>query len=241
MISIVTAYHNRKDLFINTLESLRKSEIKDYEVIAVDDTSSPEHRLEDLIENYTELKVIRIEKEEKWWVNPCINFNIGFKQVSGDIIIIQNPECKHNGDVLKKSSEIKEGQYFSFACYSIDKETTYSQKEFKILNKSASRDGELSWYNHSLYRPKAYHFCSVITKKDLEILGGFDERYAHGIAYDDDEFLYRVVKSGLQVSIIDYPFVVHQWHQSINYSHLDANNLISKNRNLYHNFTSQNR
>ncbi len=73
------------------------------------------------------------------------------------------------------------------------------------------------------------------------ILEGFDERYAHGIAYDDDEFLHRVVKSGLDVSIIDEPFVIHQWHESVNYNHLDANNLISKNLNLYNNFTLQNR
>lgn len=240
MISIVTAYHNRKDLLINTLESFKLSEIKDYEVIVVDDTSEPEHRLEDLLDKYPELNLIRIEKEDKWWVNPCVNFNIGFKKASGDIIIIQNPECKHSGDVLKKSLEIKDGQYFSFACYSIDKETTYNEKDLVIVDRAASRDGDLSWYNHSIYRPKGYHFCSVITKKDLENLGGFDERYAHGIAYDDDEFLHRVKKTGLQVSIVDYPFVIHQWHQSVNYSHLDASGLIQKNRNLFYNITLKN-
>lgn len=240
MISIVTAYHNRKDLFINTLESISKSEISDYEIIAVDDTSSDEHRLEDLIPKYPKLKVIRIDEKDKWWINPCVNFNIGFKAAIGDIIILQNPECKHNGDILKKASEIKNGQYYSFACYSLDKDSTYSSAEPQILNRPASMDGQLSWYNHSIYRPKGYHFCSAITKEDLTRLGGFDEKYATGIAYDDDEFLYRVAKMGLQISIIDYPYVMHQWHQSINYSHLDAAKLVQKNRDLFINYTQRN-
>lgn len=239
MISIVTAYHNRKDLFINTLESLNNSEISDYEVIAVDDSSSYEHRLEDLIEKYPKLKIIRINLEDKWWINPCVTFNIGFKAAIGDIIVLQNPECKHIGDVLKKSSTIKDGQYYSFACYSLNKESTYSNNFPIINNRAASMDGELSWYNHSLYRPKGYHFCAAITKNDLTKLGGFDEQYAMGIAYDDDEFLYRVGKLGLQLSIIDYPYVMHQWHQSVNYSHLDANKLIEKNKRLFINYTQK--
>ena len=106
MISIVSAYYNRKDLLINTLESLKNSEVKDYEYIVVDDVSSDEHRIEDLQELYPNLKVIRINKEDKWWVNPCIPYNIGFKQIKGDIVIIQNPECKHMGDIMKEALKI---------------------------------------------------------------------------------------------------------------------------------------
>lgn len=241
MISIVTTYHNRKNLFINTLESLNQSEIQDYEIIAVDDTSSPEHRIEDLTDIYPKLRVIRVEKEEKWWVNPCINFNKGFKEAKGEIIVMQNPECKHMGDVLKVASQIEKNEYYSFACYSIDEETTNNKKELIINNRAPRRDGELAWYNHSVYRPKGYHFCSVINKENLDKLKGFDERYAEGIAYDDDEFIHRVRVLGLQIKIIDYPFVIHQWHQSVNYSHLDAENLIKRNRDLFHNFTLKNR
>jgi glycosyltransferase involved in cell wall biosynthesis len=241
MISIVSAYVNRKDLLIKTLDSLQNSEIKDYEFIVVDDVSVDEHRIEDLCEIYPNLKVIRIEPEDKWWVNPCIPFNIGFKECKGDVVIIQNPECKHIGDVMKKASEVTDNEYFSFACYSLDKENTYDKEEFQLLNVGASMDGQLSWYNHSIYRPKGYHFCSAITKKNLDELGGFDSRYAEGIAYDDDELLHRIIKKDIQVKIIDYPFVAHQWHQSINYSHLDAKSLIQKNRNLYINNTLKNK
>lgn len=239
MISIVSAYFNRRDLLIKTLNSLQNSQIKNFEYIVVDDASNDEHKIDDLSDIYSFLKVIRIEPSDKWWVNPCVPFNMGFKECKGDIVILQNPECKHIGDVLKKASEITDNEYYSFACYSLDEKNTYDKEDFEILNVGASRDGQLSWYNHSIFRPKGYHFCSVITKKNLDELGGFDMDYADGIAYDDDEFLFRIRKKGIQVKIIDYPFVAHQWHQSVNYSHLDAKGLIERNKNLFFNKTTK--
>lgn len=47
-ISVVAAYVNRKNLFYQTLKSITKTKHDDFEVIAVDDGSSPEHRIEDL-------------------------------------------------------------------------------------------------------------------------------------------------------------------------------------------------
>ena len=100
MISIVTAYFNRKKLFTKTLESFEKSNCKNFEVIAVDDGSHEEERLEDLMVKFPFLKVIRLEKKDRWYVNPCIPFNIGFKNAIGDKIIIQNPECFHSDDII---------------------------------------------------------------------------------------------------------------------------------------------
>ena len=57
MISIVTAYYNRKQLFINTLKSI-KAQNSTYllEVIAVDDGSEETERLEDLVSEFPFLK-----------------------------------------------------------------------------------------------------------------------------------------------------------------------------------------
>ncbi len=72
-------------------------------------------------------------------------------------------------------------------------------------------DGEAGWYNHSKYRPNAYHFCTAITKKNMNKLGGFDERFALGIAYDDDELIERV-KSIVEIKFVDDTIVLHQNH-----------------------------
>jgi GT2 family glycosyltransferase len=248
MISIVTAYHNRKDLFLNTLKTIDKFKgNNEIEVIAVDDCSSEEHRIEDLVDIFPFLKVIRIEKENKWYINPCVVFNIGFKEVKGDVIIIQNPECLHVGDVISEASKINENEYLSFGCYSMDRNKTeviknYLMGDFELdllLNniepnhRPVTSDGENGWYNHSMLRPVGYHFCSAISKKNLHDLGGFDERFANGIAYDDNEILIRIQKKGLNIKIVNQPFVAHQWHYSShNYQHLNVNELINKNRGL---------
>ena len=43
-------------------------------------------------------------------------------------------------------------------------------------------------------------------------MGGFDERYAHGIGYDDNELLVRVLRKGLQLLYAYYPLALHQNH-----------------------------
>ncbi len=250
MISIVTAYHNRKDLLITTLKTIKNSSVSDVEFILVDDCSSENHRVEDLVDDFPFLKVIRLEKEDKWYVNPCVVFNKGFKETKGDIIILQNPECLHVGDVLERASQIKQGEYISFGCYSIDKHKTFEINNLphptrgdllSIIEpnpRSVGGDGDNGWYNHSKYRPMGYHFCSAIHKKDLDELGGFDERYADGIAYDDNEILIRISRMGLKINIVNQPFVVHQWHYSSNnYQHLDTTRLVHKNRDLLNNVT----
>jgi len=250
MISIVTAYHNRKDLLITTLKTISNSIIKDVEFILVDDCSSDEHRVEDLIYEFPFLRVIRVEQKDKWYINPCVVFNKGFREAKGDIVILQNPECLHVGDILERASQIGVSEYLSFGCYSIDKYKTEQinllsdLSKINLLNiiepnpRPVGSDGDNGWYNHSIYRPMGYHFCSVIHKSNLDDLGGFDERYADGIAYDDNEIMVRIKRMGLKINIVNNPFVVHQWHYSSNnYQHLDASKLIQKNRDLLHNVT----
>jgi GT2 family glycosyltransferase len=228
MISIVTAYYNRKQLFINTLRSIKQQNCKDLlEVIAVDDGSEEKERLEDLRREFPFLKVIRLEKENKWYHNSCIPFNIGFEAAKGDKIIIQNPECFHYGNILNFTEEnLKPNSYLSFGCFSLDKTSTdtiteiFAKKNIEdVIAKNdhvAKNEGDAGWYNHSFHRPKAYHFCTAITRKDLQSLGGFDELYALGIAYDDDEFLSRITKKKLDIRFIDEELVLHQNHYSPN-------------------------
>ena len=244
MISIVTAYINRKQLLINTLQSLNKSEIKDFEFIVVDDCSSDEHKIDDLCGEYPFLRVIRVESSQKWYVNPCIPFNIGFKEAKGNIVIIQNPECYHYDDILSYVyKNLKEDDYFSFGCYSLSKESTENLNQVLntdfIIDRPVSEDivGDEGWYNHSFYRPVGYHFCSAIYKSQLDNLGGFDERYAYGISWDDNEILERIKRKGLNINIVDDKKVLHQWHGSVNYNLTNHIELGKINRELFHSIT----
>lgn len=247
-ISIVTGYYNRKDLFYETLLSITRSKYKDFEFIVVDDGSSPEHRLEDLTEEFPFLKIIRLEKEDKWYVNSCMPLNIGMSESKGNIIVLQNPECLHVHDVLTYINEnVNDSNYIAISAYGLDPETTkmisqYRNERMDELLKSLPQrpytgGSAPGWYNHSTYRRVYYHFCSAMTRSNMKKLNGFDERYAPGIGYDDDELIVRISRLGLKLMIEDKISVIHQYHDTVFWNRPDSEVLTEKNRSLLHNVT----
>jgi len=226
MISIVTTYYNRKRLFEETLRSITKSVIKDFELIVVDDGSDEQERLEDLKSEFPFLKIVRLEKENKWYVNPCVPFNIGIREATGDKIILQNPECLHVHDILKYvDEELDDSKYVSFACYGVaenqneevarrSKNGTLEEFVNGLPQQTYRGTNTIGWYNHSKYRPMHYHFCAAITRNNMTKLNGFNERLANGIGFDDDELVVRIKMLRLNLVINDNIQVVHQFHPS---------------------------
>ena len=242
-LSIVTAYYNRKELFLKTLDSIQASEkVDDIELIVVDDASKDSERLEDIQDNYKfPIHIIRQEPEDKTYINPCVPYNLGFAKAQGDRVLIQNPECYHVGDLISVALEsTTDDNYIAFAAYALSKQDTENLgkkgTEVNLLNKVSNGGQDDGWYNHSTINPRPLHFASCITKKNLEELGGFDEAYAQGIGYDDDEFLMRIQRKGLKVQISDNPFVLHQNHydhDAFESKHRNNPELFQRNRQLY--------
>jgi len=232
-ISIVMAYYNRLEDLKVTLRTILETKYDNVEVIIVDDGSDESQRCERLIE-YPGLtiKILRIDKKEKTWTNSCIPFNKGFKHATGDVVIIQNPECLHIGDIISYAADnIDNKHYLTFSCYSVNSsitnyihnigntDDTYVNEVRSLvvpyMTKNVAISNFLGWYNHPTVRPCAYHFCSAITKKNLNELGGFDERYGAGYGFDDNELIVRIKRKGLLVEIIPPEskiYVVHQFH-----------------------------
>ena len=246
MISIAMGYRNRKQLLIRTLDSIRKSSIKDYEVVIVDDASDEEHRIEDILPAYPEIKFHRFEPEEKYWFNPCIAYNKAFEMCTYKVIVIQNPECFHHGDVLSAAlTHVSRSNYVLMPVYALNRDETENKFE-DIASKSQSDlfqyllpapwsgvEGSSGWYNHAVYNRRGLHFCSAIHKSSLKELKGFDERFAHGYSFEDDEFINRITMNGYKIEFLNEPVVFHQWHYS---SHITDNpkfyELFVENRNL---------
>lgn len=236
MISIVMSYFNRQTLLDRTIESIKESSIKDYELIIVDDKSDVP-----VVCSRAD-SIIRVT--DKWYINPCVAWNKGIEAANGDIILLQSPECYHIGDILKYVEDnIKHNTYLSFACYAINARETaefhngvmpnIGNFTFAANYKQQTKIEYNGWYNHSKYRPVAYHFCSAMTKDDMDTLGGFDERYASGISFDDDDFIRRIRRKGMEVKIVDSPYVLHQYHPLMSYHYPNMKQLHSKNKTLF--------
>lgn len=231
-ISIVMTYFNRRSQLIRTLQTISQSAFKDFDIVIVDDNSENE-----LILDYDlPIKVIRITPEQKTWTDRDVTTNIGIHEAlksNPDIVVLQNAECYHVGDVLKYASKIDGRTYISFSCYSIGIEATMTHGIFPLLDKAAGELGDYGWYNHPVYRATGYDFCAAITTKNLIKLNGHDERFAFGIGYDDDYFIRRVKNLGLTIDMPTDPYVVHQWHYTAQNMAVRTEELVKKNFDLF--------
>lgn len=223
-VSVVMTYYNRRSQLIRTLKSITMSEHNDYEVVIVDDAS--DQRIEDdllsLELSRLPIKLIRIDERGKYGYNPCAAFNMGFTASEGQIIIIQNAENLHYGDVISyAANEVGKEDYVLFACRSLPKAETDSLKDVaweatryeRSIRQILNRKGD--WYaRFKRYNP-LLHWCSAISREALSDLNGFDERYAWGNDWDDNELFWRISQCRkLKVRILDesFPFVFHQDH-----------------------------
>lgn len=240
-ISVVTAYYNRLTLFVETLKTMANSSIKDFEVIAVDDASDESQRIEPLVKEFPFLRVIRVNPEDRWYMNPCIPFNRAIAEATGDIVVLQNPECLHVGDVLEYIAKNANSRtWLSISTYAFNEQFTQRIRtekrlpDFRKMPQGAfvGKMG-IGWYNHPVYRPTYYHFCAAITKDNLDKLGGFDERYALGIAYDDNELVERVTRLGLLKFIATEVTVIHQHHGKNRGDMMKYRQMVERNRRLF--------
>ena len=209
-LAIVMTYYQRQKQLNRTLESLRQYDSSKFVVVIVDDDSP-----DDIILPELPYEVDILKLRNKTWHNSASVYNWGFHRAfeyNPKVIIIQNAECQHHGDILSAAKEVTDGNYIAFPAYSLAENEEASEEI--IRNKAAEFNGESAWYNHSLYRPCGYHFCSAITTSNLKKINGFDERLCDGIAYEDNAFLHHIRNLGLRVDIPDRPMVFHQWHYS---------------------------
>jgi len=232
-------YYNRARQLLKTLETIRKTRHTNYEIVVVNDGSETHINDKNVHEIY-------IPKEEKKWVTPVIPQNMGVQKaidLGAEIIILQNAECFHVGDILMYANDnLTEQNYISFGCYSLDEMNTLDEnidaKLSDIIsanNKDATGDGQNAWYNHPFHRGVCYDFCAAVTVENIVKLNAYDERYADGIGYSDDDLVQRIQRMKLSIIIPipeTNPFCIHQWHYS-GKSQYSQEELFLKNRVLY--------
>jgi len=246
-ISIIIGYYNRKKQLFYTLKTINDSSYKNIEIIIVDDCSdNPEdilnnNELEKLNMN---IKLISIKKEEKTWVNPCIGYNRGIRESTGDIIILQNAEVCHIGDAISYvMNNLCKNNWLTFNCYGLnnfkDNDYIYAHNNndiydyinylWKEANYSVVPGGNNTfknsvggWLNHFLYHFVAYHYFGAIFRDDLmnKMNGGFDPDYSNGICFDDNDFIKRLIVNNFEFKTNIFcksePFVIHLFHEKSN-------------------------
>lgn len=232
-VSIVFAYHNRREQFLVTLKTIEDSQYKNLEIIIVDDGSDADQRLEHIINNYKFLiKLRRLDPTQKSYCNPCIPYNYGFELATGKILIIQNPEVCHINDIISyivKNLTIND--YMSFSCFALDSFKTNECLKVKLSSDKPinvqsliqnlqtlphrKTSIPLVWYNHPTNNLTNYHFCAATFATNIYKIRGFSLEFKDGYCYDDEDLLLRM-RYDLKLNIetippIDY-LSIHQYH-----------------------------
>ena len=230
LLSIVIPYFNKRQLLLNTLKSINhfRGEYP-IEVIIVDDTSSADHRIDDVKVMFPNLNInlIVVERSPVRWRTPTVAYNIGFNAAKGDVILINGTDCIHMGDMIGYVfRKLPINAYISFSAYmgmSLPDDIFHTLNwddpaEMKELEKHFDTGVKENWHVHSRFFYYLIPFCAAIATEDMEKLSGMDERFEMGIGYEDNDFVDRVINLGLEVFLIDDPFCVHQKHPPTNYS-----------------------
>jgi GT2 family glycosyltransferase len=101
------------------------------------------------------------------------------------------------------------------------------------MGRSGRQDERMPWYQHSQFRNCCYHFCTALGRESWAKVGGFDERFAAGVAYDDDDFLRSVRRAGLELKIRDDLVALHQWHDKPYRGMSRRRELVDRNKALF--------
>jgi len=220
-ISIVMTASNRSIQTYFTLKTIQNSSFKEIHVILVDDSDIDPIMKEELEKYPFYIDFISIKRQNKNWINPCVNYNIGFQYIKGTKIIIQNAEVCHVGDVLgyMGTQMILDDYYICDVRASKSLDTNNSIYANNINTIDIYKSDELFgiWYQ-GRERMCNYHFLVGMTLETFNKINRFSYDYAMGKSYDDDDFLLKIISNKIQIKNLfhnEYNFGgIHLWHDS---------------------------
>lgn len=234
--SFLMPYYNRDYHLICTLRSflVRYSMRKDFEIVIIEDyknihNNAYHDRLLEVIKGFNNLNIRHLQYSEKETFSPPVLYNYGAKESLGEILVITNPECYHEVDLLKgfdRELSANKNVYVICGCQSVDLQyNSYVTQDGVTHSEPTGIYLFRMWYQHSVLNNRRLHFCSAITKDNYFKIGGFDEKYSEGLAYDDDDFRDTILyKRDIKVILRDDLLVSHLNHD-VQYQ--------EKNRRLY--------
>jgi len=221
-ISIVMTACNRSKQTYFTLKTIQNSSHKAIQVIIVDDSVKDPITKEELEKFPFYIDFISINRQNKNWVNPVVNYNIGFGYIKGTKIIIQNAEVCHVGDVLSYiGTKIIDDNYYVCdirASKSFDTNNLIYENNLNSINIYNNNELFIKWWYQGKNRLVNYHFLSALTTQTFNKIKNFSYDYTMGLNYDDDDFLLKIIANNININNLFYDEYyfggIHLWHSS---------------------------
>jgi len=225
MISIVMPILNRLDLLRRAFPSIYTQDYprENYEVIFVDygSTDGLKEYLQALsgVLNLTYLRIddskakIPVYHGPTGTCNPALAWNVGIRRARGDLLMLTSPEVIHVTETLWQADELgKEGRVVRARVVDVPPWTQLLMDELHTFSASG-----LINLTCSTERPDmaGLYFIGVIPKSLMEKIGGIDEDYMMGLAWEDTECGRRMMASGVELFHADDMIGLHQYHPRV--------------------------
>lgn len=173
MISVVVPAYNSKQTIADCLDSIFKSEYKDFEVIVVDDGSTDGTGS---IAGQFPAKIVKLEKNR----GAGYARNRGVEAAKADIILFIDSDCILASNALSLLAQTFESETADavVGSYSIGGSPNDFYSKFQNLFTYQSHDipeGQIFWF---------WTACGAIRKQVFEKIGGFVETYSGASAED---------------------------------------------------------
>ena len=195
--SIVLTTFNRNPQLAQTLHSIARQQVPNLEVIVVDDGDGrhghPPARF--LCDHFGARYIPCRRSASVQFRNPSLPNNMGIRTATGDVLILQNAECRHEDaeTINKLVSQVTP------TCVAFAKVIALDQAGNRLQDYCSPQT------------PRPYFFCGAIQRDILVRLRGFDEDYT-GAGYDDDDLAARLAGESVEFLYTNI-LVHHQWHE----------------------------
>jgi len=220
-ISIIVLNWNGKKYLKVCLDSLRKQNFKNFEVILIDNGSEDES-IEFVKNNYPEIKIIALQ--ENMGFSKAVN--IGIKEARGDYIALLNNDTEIHPDWLKNLRLALAGNQKISFCASkmlsfnerdvIDSAgDRYSISKDRCLIYRIGRDQKDGpRFNQSKEVFSARGGAAIYRKELFNEIGLFDEDFF--ISYEDVDLSFRAQLAGLKCLYVPSAIVYHIGRVTVN-------------------------
>ena len=214
-VSIAMGIYRRPAQFRSTLQSIRKQTVQPHQIVCTDDGINPDSdETQRICKDFGVEYHLRLNRPADIYANSAIPLNISIKKATGDILILQCPECRY---------EDRDGIERLIAPVIENPMVTTVPRVQALHQNGFSFD---QWFIHEKFNPRFLNFCQALRLELALKVGGFDERMK-GPSGDDDEFEARIVAHGaIQVRV--NTLVSHQYHQGWSRGTGDYNTVLYK-------------
>jgi len=197
LISVIIPNYNRVRDILDALQSIRNQDLRDFEVIVVDDAST-DGSVPSIRKHFPEVKVIALTEKQ----GPAIVRNIGIKQAHGSIIVgIDSDVVLSDKSTLRRVVSVFSSRA-NIACLA-----------FRILNHFDDKDDAKTWWHplaitsHAAHEFYTDYFSGsgYAFRKEVFERAGY---YPEDLFMDGEEvdLALRILDSGFE--ILYYPSIV---------------------------------